>query len=230
MRSFAAPPKRAPHAPSSVHRVVSSTGRGLDPVLKDKFEARLGHNFADIRVHADARAAESADAIHAAAYTVGPHIVFGAGHYSPATAAGQRLLAHELIHTVQQSGQGLRADLPLTTSQDEAEREAATQSAAFVRGDPVRIGVRTGQCVARDEEGGVTVEEESEPAATDGDIVLPDKKDPVNRIVINLTSNKVVFYTASGLKLSGSAWTDLEPGVYTGVKADKKKRKWWIPH
>ena len=52
----------------------------------------------------DARAAESAAAVGARAYTVGSHVVMGAGEYRPTTAAGRRLLVHELAHVVQQAG------------------------------------------------------------------------------------------------------------------------------
>jgi hypothetical protein len=67
-------------------------------------EARFGYDFSRVRVHTDATAAESARAVQALAYTVGEDIVFGAGRYAPATGAGQRLLAHELTHVVQQGG------------------------------------------------------------------------------------------------------------------------------
>jgi hypothetical protein len=72
-----------------------------------------------IRVHADNAAAESARAVDALAYTAGRHIVFAAGKYRPETAQGRRLLAHELVHTVQQTGaavvqrQGKPADAPI---------------------------------------------------------------------------------------------------------------------
>jgi hypothetical protein len=62
----------------------------------------LGYDFSQVRLHADARAADSARAVNALAYTVGSDIVFGAGQYAPGTAAGKRLLAHELTHAVQQ--------------------------------------------------------------------------------------------------------------------------------
>lgn len=65
-----------------------------------------GHDFSRIRIHADGRAAGSARAVGALAYTVGNHIVFGAGQYSPRSDAGRRLLAHELTHTVQQGVTG----------------------------------------------------------------------------------------------------------------------------
>jgi hypothetical protein len=59
-------------------------------------------DFSSVRVHTDARAAASARALDARAYTVGPHIVFDSGEYAPGTSAGSRLLAHELSHAVQQ--------------------------------------------------------------------------------------------------------------------------------
>jgi outer membrane protein OmpA-like peptidoglycan-associated protein len=67
--------------------------------------AGIPADFGQVRVHTDARAAESASAVGALAYTVGQDIVFGAGQYQPQSTAGKRLLAHELAHVVQQ-GQG----------------------------------------------------------------------------------------------------------------------------
>jgi len=63
-----------------------------------------GHDLSRVRVHTDARAAESARAMNALAYTVGQHVVFGAGQYAPGTVAGRKLLAHELTHVIQQAG------------------------------------------------------------------------------------------------------------------------------
>ena len=65
-------------------------------------EPRFGHDFGQVRIHSDRRAAESAAAVDARAFTVGHKIVMGAGEYAPGTAEGQRLLAHELTHVVQQ--------------------------------------------------------------------------------------------------------------------------------
>jgi hypothetical protein len=56
-----------------------------------------------VRIHADARAAESSQSVNAAAYAVGSNIVFASGRYSPGTQAGRHLLAHELTHVVQQT-------------------------------------------------------------------------------------------------------------------------------
>jgi hypothetical protein len=62
------------------------------------------HDFSGVRVHTDARAAESARRVNARAYAVGSHIVFGRGQFNPGSAAGKRLLAHELTHVAQQTG------------------------------------------------------------------------------------------------------------------------------
>ena len=62
----------------------------------------IGYDFSQVRVHTDAKAADSARAVNALAYTVGRDIVFGAGQYAPSSKEGQRLLAHELTHTIQQ--------------------------------------------------------------------------------------------------------------------------------
>jgi hypothetical protein len=89
-------------APPIVHEVLRSSGQPLDAATRGFMEPRFGHNFGHVRVHTDTRAAESARAVNALAYTVGRDVVFGAGRYEPGTAAGDRLLAHELTHVVQQ--------------------------------------------------------------------------------------------------------------------------------
>lgn len=78
------------------------SGRPLDGVTRTFFEPRFGHDFGAVRVHADAAAADAARVLNARAFTVRSDVVFGAGEYSPGTAPGRRLLAHELTHVVQQ--------------------------------------------------------------------------------------------------------------------------------
>jgi hypothetical protein len=114
-------------APPIVHDVIRTAGHGLDRATRDFFEARFGHDFSRVRVHADARAAESARAVGALAYTVESHVVFGAGRYAPQTMAGRRLLAHELTHVAQQApGLNRQADIiptgPIDTSGPGLER------------------------------------------------------------------------------------------------------------
>src|SRR5205085_2241251 len=98
-------------------------------------EARFGHNFSQVRVHADARAAESAHATNALAYTVGHDIVFGAGQYGPHSTTGQHLLAHELAHVVQQQHATTNV---APGSSHEHEADAAAEAVARP-GTPVRV-------------------------------------------------------------------------------------------
>jgi hypothetical protein len=73
-------------------------------------ESRFGRDFGQVRVHTDTRAARSANAVDASAYTVGYDIVFGPGQYAPGTSPGKQLLAHELTHVVQQTEPPVRAE------------------------------------------------------------------------------------------------------------------------
>ncbi|TCV86752.1 eCIS core domain-containing protein [Sulfurirhabdus autotrophica] len=91
-------------APSSVDHVLASTGRPLEPAFRQDMEQRLGYDFSQVRVHSDAAAEQSARDVHAHAYTVGHDVVFGAGRFTPGTRDGQRLIAHELTHVIQQQG------------------------------------------------------------------------------------------------------------------------------
>ncbi len=93
-----------PAASAIVDEVLRSPGRPLDPDSRAFFEPRFGRDLGEVRVRADAGAARSARAVGALAYTVGRDVVFGAGRFAPGTAAGRRLLAHELTHVLQQRG------------------------------------------------------------------------------------------------------------------------------
>ena len=108
-------PERSGHgaeAPSIVDSVLATPGQPLAELARQTLQPGFGHDFSDVRVHDDSQAAESASAVNALAYTVGNHIVFGQGQYAPGTAAGRHLLAHELTHTIQQTGgKQLRSEL-----------------------------------------------------------------------------------------------------------------------
>lgn len=91
-------------APSSVDRVLVSSGKPLEPALQQDMEQRFGCDFSHVRVHSDAAAEQSAREVNASAYTAGHDIVFGTGRFAPATSEGRRLIAHELTHVVQQLG------------------------------------------------------------------------------------------------------------------------------
>lgn len=91
-------------APASVKATTSEGGQRLPGGVEREMSRRFGHDFSDVRVHADDRGASSAAAIGARAYTNGRHVVFGQGEYRATTREGRWLLAHELAHVVQQSG------------------------------------------------------------------------------------------------------------------------------
>src|SRR5262249_18557315 len=71
-----------------------------DPQTRSGMEASFGHDFGRVCIHADGAAAAAARSLHARAFTVGSHVVFGAGGYRPSSGAGHRVLAHELAPVV----------------------------------------------------------------------------------------------------------------------------------
>ncbi len=114
---------------SPVHDVVASGGSPLDPGVRRDMETTVGHDFGDVQVHTDARAAESARSVQAQAYTVGNHVVFGEGRYRPDTPEGRHTLAHELTHVVQQrqgpvDGTPAAGGIKVSDPSDRFEQEA----------------------------------------------------------------------------------------------------------
>ncbi|MFN2627085.1 MAG: DUF4157 domain-containing protein [Gaiellaceae bacterium] len=101
-RSPATGSRSAGAAPAVVHNVLAAPGRPLDAASRAYFEPRLAVDLSAVRVHDDATAAASARAVGAHAYTVGEHIAFAGGRHMAATESGRRMLAHELVHVVQQ--------------------------------------------------------------------------------------------------------------------------------
>jgi hypothetical protein len=117
---------------------VVGTGGGsrLDRDTRSTMETAFGTSFDHVRIHSDERASRSAEAVGANAYTVGSDIVFRSGHFSPGTPTGQRTLAHELAHVVQQSqgpvdGTDAPGGIRLSHPSDRFER-AADQTAGDV--------------------------------------------------------------------------------------------------
>jgi hypothetical protein len=115
-------------APPIVYDVLRSSGRPLEPATRTMVEPHLGRDFSEVRIHTGPAAEASARAVHARAYTVGNDVVFGAGQYAPGTTQGNRLLAHELTHVVQQSG--ARAEYPLRIAPANDTHEHAANAAA----------------------------------------------------------------------------------------------------
>src|SRR5262249_46573098 len=108
-----------------VREVLRSSGQPLDAGSRAFFEPRFGRDLSDIRVHANARAAESAREAGARAYAYGRHIAFGDGNYAPGTEGGRALLAHEIAHTIQQEASPVR----LGVQRAPDDKQAATKPA-----------------------------------------------------------------------------------------------------
>lgn len=125
-----APQKASPIAANPLRQIVaealSSSGQDLHPHTGRSLRPYGGrHDFTSVRVHTDHTAATSAASMNAFAYTVGNHIVFDRNAYSPGTPSGDRLLAHELAHTVQQGRlHTLPPDLRVTSAGDSSETAA----------------------------------------------------------------------------------------------------------
>jgi hypothetical protein len=128
---------------SPVHEVVASGGRPLEPEVRTDMEARLGHDFSDVRVHDDGRAHDSAAAVNAHAYTVGSNVVFQRDRYDPGSTQGRTTIAHELTHVVQQrngpvDGTPAAGGIRLSDPGDRFEREAAA-TADRAMADPAPV-------------------------------------------------------------------------------------------
>jgi len=106
-------------APALVHEVLRSPGQPLDAGTRAFFEPRLGVDFSRVRLHTDAKAAESARMLNARAYTLGHDVVLGTGEYAPHSNQGKALLAHEFAHVIQQTstGDAIRRRVPATAQE-----------------------------------------------------------------------------------------------------------------
>lgn len=94
-------------------------GAPLDQETRAFMEPRFGHDFSQVRIHTDTRAATIARSLNALAFTVGNDIAFAPGQYQPGSNAGRTLLAHELTHTIQQTGGVTRVQRQETEDEDE---------------------------------------------------------------------------------------------------------------
>lgn len=124
---------------SPVHDVVSSKGSPLAPEVRSEMESAVGHDFGDVEVHTDTRAADSARSVQAHAYTVGNHVVFGEGRFRPDTDEGKHTLAHELTHVVQQrsgpvDGTPAAGGIRVSDPSDRFEREAEANASRVMAG------------------------------------------------------------------------------------------------
>jgi Domain of unknown function (DUF4157) len=139
--------KDAEDIPRYTSPVLDVAGKGggqpLDPKTRTDMEARLGSDFSDVRIHTGDKAARSAAAVSATAYTVGNDVVFGRGSFDPASHQGRHRLAHELVHVQQQrqgpvSGTDSGDGVVISDPADSFERDAEATASRVVSG-PQRV-------------------------------------------------------------------------------------------
>lgn len=212
-------------APQGAARAPRSGGAPLEPGTRALMESRFGHDFSKVRIHADAGAAASARRVHALAYTLGEHIVFGAGQYRPGAAEGDRLIAHELAHVLQQTG-GAPSSIQ-RQADDAQEEEAAADEGAEAEQDEDGAGVETDESSTEDDdllaaEPEILPEEEAAPvqakAAGAGAAApeLPHLEQEADRAAQDVLANRPVTVSL------GAASSAPQRAPKKGAKAPKK--------
>jgi hypothetical protein len=99
------------------------SGAGLDAAVRDRFEGDLG-SLGDVTVHTDETADQLNRSVSARAFATGTDVYFAKGEYNPGSADGDRLIAHELAHVVQQRGAANTGPLSVSNPGDALENEA----------------------------------------------------------------------------------------------------------
>jgi hypothetical protein len=132
-------PARA-HSPAAVQAQLVGGGGGLEPGVRSRMERGFGRSFAGVRVHTDSTAAQLSRSLAARAFTVGSDVAFAPGQYRPGTLEGDLLIAHELAHTVQQSG--AQGDLVQSKGSDRLFENDADRAAAGMVGAELGLAER----------------------------------------------------------------------------------------
>jgi hypothetical protein len=109
--------------------IPESGGAPLGGETRGKMEKQLGADLSGVKVHTGGDSAKAADGLGARAFTVGQDVHFGAGEFSPGTKEGDRLLAHELTHTVQGARSGVQRKPTAVNDDAGLEHEADTMGA-----------------------------------------------------------------------------------------------------
>ena len=146
-------PDAAPDPGAAVAAAATSTGVAPDPAMRARVEQVTGADLSGVRVHTGAPSHTAAQALSARAFTVGQDVHFASGEYRPGSSDGNRLLAHELAHTVQQgsSTSGPQCKLEVSQPGDAAEGEAdAVATAATGAGGPVAVTQHRGVMLQRE--------------------------------------------------------------------------------
>ncbi|WP_428672123.1 eCIS core domain-containing protein [Reyranella sp.] len=224
LQKLAEPATVAPaEVPAVVRDVLRAPGEQLDGLTRAHFEPRFGFDFSAVRVHRDVQAAESARAVHARAYTVGNHIVFGDRRAIEHTGTGQATLAHELAHVIQQNRGG--SERPALGG-GALERAAESAAAAFAAGrSSIRVSGASAPGLARQPLPGSA---EKKPRSLRESLKVSGLTDWALTEEIALISEWLLVNPSSGLeykqlsdelaRLEGEQWR-------RNQKAEKKQRR-----
>lgn len=136
--------------PSSVHSVMRYAGRPLDGRTRTRLESSFHCDLSKVRVHTDESAARAASEVNARAFALGQNIWFGRNEYSPRSAAGFHLLAHEVAHTIQQGTESplVQRSLSVGAVDDPAEAAADRAADAALRSSPM-LRLTHGEAIIR---------------------------------------------------------------------------------
>jgi len=212
--------------PDIVYDVLRSPGQPLDRGTREFMEGRFNHDFSAVRIHTDDRAADSARAVNARAYTVGSDVVFGRGQYRPATGDGKRILAHELTHTIQQVSNSDHAtvfEVAETSDQYELQAESVYNNFEVSRNYNILGGAISSRLQRS------YVEETNAGCGICGDAgaVGVSVHDKVLKAFIETYPNIKNFHKERLVEVGDDIESDIEPDLYrTGVDSDGTRTIW----
>ena len=194
-------------------------GRTLEAGVRGRMESAFGINFSNVRLHTDTNAAQLSDQLQARAFTVGPHVAFGAGEYCPGTPEGDALLAHELAHVVQQrtaerAEPGARAEQTTGAIEQDAYHGAfgaMTSLWAGAKGAAPRLrsGLRLSRCKKAEAKkpAGATADKDKAPACPVTDEIKSLKLDLVSKYgLASVTEERGACWSAPELKKMNAAF------------------------
>lgn len=213
-------PSPAHQVPPIVGDVLRSSGKPLDPATRAFMGPRFGHDFSQVRVHADGSSAQSVRAVNALAYTVGNDIAFAENQYTPGAAHGRRLIAHELTHVIQQnhagSGRQPQSKLAINQPGDAFEREAETAAARITAGQPVRQSFHAAPPAIQRQAPESEAEKKPPEKKEAGEVVVEGLKTVAEQAADNNPQVKKVIIEPIKGKLKGE-WNRLGTGEKTAV-------------
>lgn len=221
-----------------VHEVIDRPGQALDHPVRSLMESRFGHNFNKVRVYTNSEAAASAQALQANAYSIGHSIVFNQNRYKPTSMSGQRLIAHELAHLIQQNrgdiDQAYTDPLSVNRPNDIHEQEAEKASQQVLNGSRATVHQSLMHPVLQCDR--ATKEEEKKDT---GEILAEGLKKVAEEAMDNNEKVKKQFINPLEDKLKGK-WESLPTGekvalgtfgtgmvslIYGGLLSDANGRK-----